>query len=186
MNLNLNLPPPCPHTAGVSPSILLPYLCHLLAPILCYTSDEAWECAGNEVGSIHLATFPAPDPAFGTGEASATVETLLGYRNVIQQSIEPLRQDKVIRANAEAEVTLTLPDGAAAPAELLGDEEAVCEFFILSSLEIERGGDAPTATASKSGREKCPRCWRLTDDVGKSEAHPELCHRCSDALSATS
>ena len=35
----------------------------LLAPILAYTADEAWEHAGYE-GSVHEADFPEPDPAF--------------------------------------------------------------------------------------------------------------------------
>ena len=152
-------------------------LCHLLAPVLCYTADEAWEHAGHEAGAIHLDTFPQPDPAHAPGEASATVETLHSYRNVIQQAIEPLRQEKAIRANNEASVTLTLPEGAATPDELLGSPEAVGEFFILSELTVELG-DELAATAKKSVHPKCPRCWRLTP----TEHQDGLCPRCEDAL----
>lgn len=154
-------------------------LVHLLAPILCYTADEVWEYAGHDAGSIHLDTFPEPNPAFAPGDATEKVETLLGYRNAIQQAIEPLRQEKAIRGNAEASVVLTLPEGAATPEELLGDSEAVTEFLILSELSIERGAEL-SATASKSEHGKCPRCWRLTPDVGNK--HEELCDRCADAL----
>ncbi|MHB1936885.1 MAG: zinc finger domain-containing protein, partial [Acidobacteriaceae bacterium] len=29
-----------------------------------------------------------------------------------------------------------------------------------------------------SGGTKCVRCWHRTDDVGRSERHPDLCARC--------
>ena len=152
-------------------------LCHLLAPILSYTADEAWEFAGHQAGDIHLATFPAVDAA-KTGEATTKIDTLLTYRNVIQQAIEPLRQEKTIRSNNEASVTLTLPEGAATPEELLGDPDAITEFFIVSELLIERGGDAPSAVANKSTHEKCPRCWRLTPESGTDG----LCARCEEVV----
>ncbi len=153
-------------------------LCHLLAPVLCYTADEAWEFAGHAAGDIHLATFPEPDPEFSDGSASAKVDRLLAYRNAIQQSIEPLRQEKTIRANNEASVTLTLPESDPAPLELLGDSDSVTEFFIVSELHVERGGDAPSARAERSTHGKCPRCWRLMPEAGDGK----LCGRCEAAL----
>ena len=44
-------------------------LARLLAPILAYTADEAWEFAGNE-GSVHLEKFPETDEAFAGSEAT--------------------------------------------------------------------------------------------------------------------
>jgi len=32
--------------------------------------------------------------------------------------------------------------------------------------------------------EKCGRCWRVLDEVGSHHDHPELCDRCTDAVSA--
>ena len=31
---------------------------------------------------------------------------------------------------------------------------------------------------------KCARCWQVLEEVGKSTAHPLLCLRCEDAVSA--
>jgi isoleucyl-tRNA synthetase len=42
---------------------VLTALCQLLAPILAFTADEAWECAGH-AASVHLEDFPEPDPAW--------------------------------------------------------------------------------------------------------------------------
>jgi isoleucyl-tRNA synthetase len=30
--------------------------------------------------------------------------------------------------------------------------------------------------------EKCVRCYKFLDEVGSIESHPELCHRCADAV----
>jgi isoleucyl-tRNA synthetase len=44
-----------------------------------------------------------------------------------------------------------------------GDEEMVI------SMEVASG-------------QKCERCWRVLEEVGKSPAHPTLCVRCEDAV----
>ena len=30
--------------------------------------------------------------------------------------------------------------------------------------------------------EKCQRCWRVLPEVGEIPEHPDLCHRCADAV----
>ncbi|MCH2060815.1 MAG: isoleucine--tRNA ligase [Verrucomicrobiales bacterium] len=155
-------------------------LCQLLAPILCFTADEAWEYAGHKAGDIHTCTFPEPDPDFSGTDATEKINTLMAYRNIIQQAIEPLRQEKIIRANEEASVDLTLPEGAATPLELLAEKNAVNEFFIISDLNVFQGGTEPIATARKSDHGKCPRCWRLFPEVTGDDT---LCQRCSSAVS---
>ena len=102
------------------------------------------------------------------------------YRNLIQQAIEPLRQEKLIRANEEASVQLILPDGAASPFDLFSEKSAVSEFFIISELNVSYGGTEPVATAKKSENGKCPRCWRLFPEVTSEDT---LCNRCKDAVS---
>ena len=29
---------------------------------------------------------------------------------------------------------------------------------------------------------KCARCWQVLPEVGRSSQHPDLCHRCEDAV----
>jgi len=153
-------------------------LCHLLAPILCYTADEAWEHAGHSPGDIHCALFPDPDPEHVPGNAIQRVDQLLNYRNLIQQSIEPLRQEKIIRSNYEASVELSLPENSSTPEELLGSSKDVNEFFMVSSLTILKDNEGPKATTTKSENPKCPRCWRLLE----SQHEHHLCPRCEKAI----
>src|SRR5690606_7795495 len=71
-------------------------LARLLAPILVYTADEAWEFAGNPKGSVHLEELPQPDAAWSDAELEARFEQYLALRGVVAQAIEPARKQKLI------------------------------------------------------------------------------------------
>ncbi len=155
-------------------------LCQLLAPILAFTADETWEHLGHG-DSVHLQSFPQPDPAFSGTEATAAVGDLLKARAVIQQAIEKARQEKKIGSNLEATVRLTLPE-AGFTDPVFTDKPTLQEFFILSDLHITRGPDL-LASVEVCTNPKCERCWRLLPDVGSSAEHPTLCGRCVEAVS---
>ena len=84
-------------------------LCRLLAPILAYTADEAWESCGNQPGDVHLLDFPTPDPNFAGSEAAEKVDQLLTIRTAIQQQVETARKEKQIGNNLAAAVELSVP-----------------------------------------------------------------------------
>ena len=46
----------------------------LLAPVLAFTADEAWEHAPFTKGSVHEQDFPVADPNFAHGQASKEVD----------------------------------------------------------------------------------------------------------------
>jgi len=151
-------------------------LAKLMAPILVFTADEAWEHAGRS-GSVHEELFPSPDDRFATCEVMPRVEELLALRGVIQAAIEEKVQAREFSKNNEAAVKLTLP--ADHPGrEFLEDRDFAKEFFIIADLEVVEGA-APSAVASKCACPMCPRCRRHEPPVGGDE----LCGRCSEVLS---
>ena len=155
-------------------------LCRLLAPIVAFTADEAWEFLGNKE-SVHLEQFPEAEADFAGNDASAAVEQLVQVRGVIQQSIEKARQEKRIGSSLEATVSLTLPtDKFTHP---VFEQQAVLEeFFILSVLKITRTpGAEPAAVVEESPHQKCGRCWKFLPSVGKM-SHADLCDRCDEAV----
>jgi len=148
-------------------------VCRLMAPILAFTADEAWEHAGNE-GSVHEQDFPTIDPNFESGDAIGQIDMLLELRAIIQTAIEKEVQAKTFNKNNEADVTLTIPDNHPCR-ELLADRDFVTEFFILADLRIELG-DQITATAKATAHDMCPRCRRYEPLVS------DLCGRCNDVI----
>jgi isoleucyl-tRNA synthetase len=155
-------------------------LTRLLAPILAYTADEAWESFGTG-NSVHLCTFPEPDAALRDPALEARVEEWLRLRGVVAQAVEPARQAKVIGNALEAAVTLRLP--AAQLVLLDGFHEELEEFFILSDLTLLEGAEQ-AADLARTAHPKCPRCWRHRVTVGANPDHPELCARCAEVCSA--
>ena len=148
-------------------------LVRLLAPIIAFTSEEAWEHAGRE-GSVHEQTFPEADERFASGEAITLVNRLLEIRDLVQGAIEPLVQAKEFKKNNEAKVVLTVPENHPC-LSLLEDPVFVKEFFIVAEMEVVTG-DELQAAASKSEHPMCPRCRRyepVADEAG-------LCERCHE------
>jgi isoleucyl-tRNA synthetase len=149
-------------------------LCRLLAPILAFTTEEAWRHSG--VGaSVHLEEFPQ---AQNQGrEASEQVAELLKLRSVIGQAIERARQEKLIGNALEAAVVLHSDSDVTKKI----DKEELKEFFILSDLTIHEAKEA-TACITKTRYKKCARCWRHRPSVGASTEHPDLCDRCGSVV----
>ena len=148
-------------------------ICRLIAPVLVFTADEAWEHAGYE-GSVHEQDFPLKDPEFSAGEAIGQVDTLLELRAVIQTAIEKEVQAKTFNKNNEADVTLYLPEGHPSR-ELLAERDFVTEFFIVADLKVETGSEI-SAVAKATSHCMCPRCRRYEPLV------TDLCQRCSEVV----
>ena len=153
-------------------------LVRLLAPILVFTSEEAWSHV-HPGSSVHLELFPVekvPDQ-----EILHRFEALLALRGEVSQALELAQRDGVIANPLEAVVRVTTEDPillAAAAEGMAGIEE----FLILSNLAITSGSKG--ITISKSGAAKCERCWRHRDDVGSHPEHTTLCGRCVEAVEA--
>lgn len=148
-------------------------VCRLMAPILAFTADEAWEHAGHQ-GSVHEQDFPTLDPDFNSGEATEQIDMLLELRAIIQTAIEKEVQAKSFNKNNEADVTLTLPSGHPCR-DLLADRDFVTEFFILADLRLEVG-EQVVATAKATDHSMCPRCRRYEPLV------TDLCSRCDEVM----
>lgn len=157
-------------------------LCRLLAPILAFTADEAWEHAGHK-GSVHLELFPEVNPELKDAAVEKRFAQWLELRSVIAQAMEPARQQKLVGNAQEASVVLELAD-----TELL--EEAgkflpeLEEAFILSHLEL-RKGELNVAHVTRNPNAKCSRCWRHKPSVGRFVVHPELCEDCQAVIGET-
>ena len=152
-------------------------IARLLAPILAYTADEAWEHAGFTTGSVHQQDFPQPDPAFAPGAATQQAARLFEIKYVIQTAIEARIQAREFTRNNEADVDLTITAADAALLPLLNNRDFASEFFIIANLRAAVG-DALAATARKTGFPLCPRCRKHEPLLASG-----LCARCDEVCS---
>ncbi len=138
-----------------------------LAPVLCFTAEEAWLARfPSEDGSVHLQQFPTvpatwSDPALATRWAELRTQ-----RGTMTAALEAARADKMIGASLQA--ALVVPPAAT---DLL-DANGWAELAIVSAV---RPGAA--LEVERAEGEKCARCWRVLPEVGT--AHAGLCLRCT-------
>jgi isoleucyl-tRNA synthetase len=154
-------------------------LCRLLAPVIAFTADEAWEHSGRE-GSVHEALFPEVDSARVDSVAEARVDRWMRLRALVAQGVETARQSKLIGNALEAAVSVETDDASLEEAFSSSPEEAE-EFLILSQVRVVRGGEAKVVV-DRNPDQKCQRCWRYRPSVGASTAHPGLCVRCEEVV----
>ena len=148
----------------------------LLAPILAYTADEAWEHAAFTNDCVHEQDFPTANPAFAPSQISKDVERLFQIKAVIQTAIEAKIQAKEFTRNNEAAISLTVPASDAHLLEKLTDRDFATEFFIIAELKVTQGTEL-SATAAKTELPLCPRC-RRHEPVLESG----LCARCDEVV----
>jgi isoleucyl-tRNA synthetase len=153
----------------------------LLAPILAYTADEAWEFAGHS-RSVHVEVFPQADAALRDPQLEEEIETWLKLRAAVAQAVEHARQEKLIGNALEAAVTLEIAEPTELAA-LQSRRDELEEFIILSDLTLTAGPET-RARLVRTAHAKCSRCWRHRPSVGENAAHPELCDRCATVVGA--
>jgi isoleucyl-tRNA synthetase len=166
-------------------------LVRVLAPVIPFTTDEAWSFAHAGVefgeGSVHTQDWPATPESWTLGQAGADFGSLLKVRSRVNEAIEPLRAAGRIGKSLDAAVTL-LVSGADPMREVFGKNLAsLPEIFIVSDVKIEAAAEPGVPLAvkvrpcSELGHVRCPRCWRWVPNLVQSPI-AEVCDRCAEAL----
>ena len=172
------------------------FLTAWLAPITCFTAEEAWLARPQDVpdgkaDSVHLRLYPTIPAAWLDAALGEKWKTVRALRRVVTGALELERAEKRIGSSLQA-----APHVHVAPEYL----EAL-KGLDLSEICITSGGDLVEGKAPEGAfvladvagvgvvpalaeGNKCARCWQVLDEVGKSTAHPLICRRCEDAVSA--
>jgi isoleucyl-tRNA synthetase len=158
-------------------------LCEMLAPILAFTADEAWEhVPGKTLDSVHQLTWQPV--VLGRPEAERTAwKQLFELRELALPELEKARRAKAIGKALEAKLTFAGSSPALAAGGLHLD--ALRELLNVSQLEIKLGGESVVVSVSKAAGAKCERCWHWETDVGAHAEHPTICARCVKAVQAS-
>jgi isoleucyl-tRNA synthetase len=163
---------------------LLVNLLKVMAPILAFTSDEAWSYTRNHgaESSLHLESWPGPE----TGEWSDEKlddkwQRLIEIRESVLKRIEEKRQSGAIGSSLEAKVTLSSEDDAKRKL-LIENKDELRYIFIVSQVEI-MPEKKENIVIGKADGTKCQRCWNYSKQVGSDKGHPNLCERCVGTVS---
>lgn len=154
-------------------------LSRLLAPILVFTSDEAYEnLPGRKHESVHLAEFPNASDE-NASDIISRWEKLFAIRDEVLKTLEDSRNQKVIGSSLEAKVVISADSDTY---EFLGSYLAELRYlFIVSQVELMKGESLGVSVTRADG-EKCERCWNYSTRIGESADFPTVCERCVDHL----
>ena len=165
-----------------------------LAPILCFTAEEAWlsrfgETAG-AAPSVHLRLFPEVPAEWRDPALAAKWAKVRQVRRVVTGALELERAEKRIGSSLQAAPRVFIEDPALLQAL---DGVDMAEISITSGIALEQAaGPAEAFTLEEvpgvavlpglAAGDKCGRCWRILPEVGQQAESPELCRRCADVL----
>jgi isoleucyl-tRNA synthetase len=146
------------------------------APLLCFTSEEAWSHRPKGVfedsDSIHLRAFPAIPANWKNDALKSKWENISKVRSAVLATLEPKRADKTIGSSLEAHPII----------EAVGlDGIDMAEICITSQATVEKAAETKV-TFQKAEGDKCDRCWKVLPEVSENKEHPTLCIRCAEAV----
>ena len=154
-------------------------LCQMLAPVLVFTADEAWEYVPGRKGSVHESDWSHKDFVFLKDEQDAW-RVLLELRELALPELEKARQSKQIGKALEAKVILSGKKAGTVQSKTTVD--SLRELANVSQLELKLADGADEVSVVKADGQKCERCWHWETDVGSNPEHPTLCGRCVEAV----
>lgn len=163
-----------------------------LAPILCFTAEEAWICRYPDEGeSVHLRTYPETPADWRDDALAAKWEKIRRVRRVVTGALERERAEKRIRSSLQASPKVYVT----AEFETAFAGLDLAEIAITSDAELVEG-DAPAGAFAldeapgigvvpdAAEGDKCERCWRVLPEVGSDARAPGTCGRCTAAVLA--
>ena len=174
---------------------ILTTLVRLVAPVLCFTSEEVWQALPNKEErewSVHMSDMPKVNEAYLDKALDEKWKKRLVVRSVAMKALEEARQAKVIGHPLDAEVTV-YADGEAYDI-VKAMEKELADFLLVSQTHIVSGtATAPENAASNEEGTvkasvavctlaKCERCWKRSADVDADPKHPGVCARCAHVL----
>ena len=153
-------------------------LVKLLAPVLSFTADEAWEYAGKKE-SVHLELFPEAEAAYAGATASDKIAQLSRLRDLAQVAIDAAVKADEFKKRESAAVVFHLPADDPARAVLAESTGEALEFLMVSSVTVSDTAGEAKATVAATSHAECPRCRRSLPLVASG-----LCERCEEVVAA--
>ncbi len=161
-----------------------------LAPMLPFTTEEAWLSRDPSAVSVHLEQFPDVSAEWENAALDEKWVKIRKVRSVVTGALEIERKDKRIGSSLEAAPVVHVNDPELLNALEGQDFEETC---ITSGITVVAGegpasafrlDDLSTVSVEPVLAEgvKCARSWRITADVGSDAAFPDVSARDAAAL----
>lgn len=177
---------------------ILNTLLRLLTPVLVYTAEEIFAYipkmdSEKDVESAMLLDYPKENKSWNNKEVREKIDYLKEIKEIISKELEEKRALKEIGGSLDARLLLYVDEDIFE--KIKDDRKLLEEIAIVSKLDIlkmkelddkikskENENEKILAFAQKAKAEKCERCWKYDDEVGKNEENSPVCPRCYRVL----
>ncbi|WP_434087845.1 isoleucine--tRNA ligase [Agrobacterium tumefaciens] len=161
-----------------------------LAPMLPFTTEEAWLSRYPDAESVHLVQFPEIPAEWKNDALEAKWEKIRKVRTVVTGALEVERREKRIGSSLEAAPVVHVADADLLAALQGQDFAEICITSAISVVGDEGPADgfslpevAKVVVEQKLAEGvKCARSWRITTDVGSDPQYPDVSARDAAAL----
>ncbi|MCZ7484769.1 isoleucine--tRNA ligase [Rhizobium rhizogenes] len=161
-----------------------------LAPMLPFTTEEAWLSRYPDAESVHLVQFPAIPAEWKNDALEAKWDKIRKVRTVVTGALEVERREKRIGSSLEAAPVVHIADADLLAALKGQDFAEICITSAISVVGDEGPADgfrlpevAKVVVEQKLAEgAKCARSWRITTDVGSDPQYPDVSARDAAAL----
>ncbi len=161
-----------------------------LAPMLCFTAEEAWLARDPSAPSVHLEQFPAIPQSWRNDALAERWRKVRQVRRVVTGALEIERAQKRIGSSLEAHPMVYVADAElfAAVVDVNLAEVCITSAATLvegegpnSAFRLDDVRDVAVDPRRAEGR-KCARSWKITDAVGLDPQFPDVTPRDAQAL----
>jgi isoleucyl-tRNA synthetase len=162
-----------------------------LAPMLCFTAEEAW-CERHRAGdaSVHLELFPEVPASWRDDKLAEKWRKVRLVRRAVTGALEIARAGKRIGSSLEADpivhvsnpelfeamVDIDLADICITSAATLANDEGPADAFRMPEIP----GVAVVVNLAEGT--KCARSWKISHTVGADPQYPDVSPRDAKAL----
>ena len=165
-----------------------------LAPVICFTAEEAWLSRNpGDASSVHLQTYPDLPVGWRDDALAEKWANVRRVRRVVTGALEIERAEKRIGSSLQAMPTVYLDgDTAAALSDIDLAEISITSGIVIDTGPVPEGAfvieDVPGVAVMPGLAEgkKCERCWQVLPEVGGEGENADICNRCADAVASVS
>ncbi|PLK71945.1 isoleucine--tRNA ligase [Rhizobium sp. TH135] len=160
------------------------------APMMPFTTEEAWLSRDPNAESVHLEQFPTVPGDWSNEAVAEKWKGVRAVRRAVTGALEIERKEKRIGSSLEAAPVVHVAD-----AELLKALDGLdfAEICITSDIQVVAGEGPDEAFRLDDGTKvavepklaegtKCARSWKITRDVGSDPEYPDVSARDAQAL----
>jgi len=161
-----------------------------LAPMLCFTAEEAWLAREPQATSVHLEPFPTVPPQWREDALAEKWRKLRNLRRVVTGALELERAAKRIGSSLEAAPIVYVDDPDLFAVAVDVDLAELCITSAATLVEGEGPNSAfrlddvsgVSVEPRRAEGRKCARSWKISNAVGSDPQFPDVTPRDAQAL----